>query len=335
MAEDYYEVLGIRPNATDTEIELAFKGRRSQYHPDRYGGTDAETLAWATACMQAVNQAYRVLSDPARRRNFDADRRAQQDTARPSSSDRSREHARRAPPPPPPPTSSLPDQPRILDYLADIDLNREDADRFHLAPAIPAKKLSAALSRRRFAHSAPSSAVHLLVDDTVFRGGADGLLITDRYVSFKSLFTDPEDYSYAGAGGWQGGFQAHKAKILRMGKECVSFTCFSASGVQQLVWAINSYLADRQQWHLQMAEDGDVDSQFFLSGSHDDKEIAMHWLIQAAENGHVSAQHNLGVSLISSDLERAYTWLVKAARQGSSLSRDRLKSPKFSHLRPP
>ena len=52
-----YDVLGIRPNAGRDEIELAYKGRRSQYHPDRYAQADAETQAWANACMQEVNAA--------------------------------------------------------------------------------------------------------------------------------------------------------------------------------------------------------------------------------------------------------------------------------------
>ena len=53
-----YDVLGIRPNAGRDEIELAYKGRRSQYHPDRYAQADAETQAWANTCMQDVNAAY-------------------------------------------------------------------------------------------------------------------------------------------------------------------------------------------------------------------------------------------------------------------------------------
>ena len=57
----HHDVLGIRPNAGREEIELAYKGRRSQYHPDRYAQSDQETQAWATACMQEVNAAYEAL----------------------------------------------------------------------------------------------------------------------------------------------------------------------------------------------------------------------------------------------------------------------------------
>ncbi|HHA2706543.1 TPA: DnaJ domain-containing protein [Stenotrophomonas maltophilia] len=66
---DPCEILGIRPNAGRDEIEPAYKGRRSQYHPDRYAQSDAE--AWATGKLQAFNQAYAVLSDPEERARFD------------------------------------------------------------------------------------------------------------------------------------------------------------------------------------------------------------------------------------------------------------------------
>lgn len=74
--KDYYEVLGIRPNAGSEEIELAYKGRRSQYHPDRYAQGDADTQAWATAKMQEVNEAYRALSDADQRAAHDRSRRS-------------------------------------------------------------------------------------------------------------------------------------------------------------------------------------------------------------------------------------------------------------------
>ena len=330
MAADYYEVLGIRPTATNAEIELAFKGRRSQYHPDRYTSMDAETIAWATARMQEVNEAYRVLSDPDSRKAFDARRpSAQHGTARPSSSDGARNQARH--PPSPPPASDLPDEPLILDYLTDIGLDGEDADRFHLAPNIPSRKLATALRSRNFAQTAPPRAVYLLVDDTVFRGGADGLLITDQFLSFKAAFMNPCDLLYA-PGGWRGGLQASKGKILRMGTECLSFSLFTASGVQKLVWAINSYFADRLRWHQEMAEHGNVESQFFMSGSLEDEEIALHWLVHAAKGGHVVAQHNLGVGLMSVDLEQAYAWLLKAAQQGSVRAREQLRSNRFAQF---
>lgn len=71
--KNYYEVLGIRPTASNNEIELAYRGRRTQYHPDKYSTTDEKTIAWATIEMQAVNNAYNVLSNAVTRAEYDRD----------------------------------------------------------------------------------------------------------------------------------------------------------------------------------------------------------------------------------------------------------------------
>lgn len=61
--QNHYDVLGVPPDADDTTIKKAWKKRISATHPDREGG-DAEEAA-------AVNTAYEVLSNPARRKAFD------------------------------------------------------------------------------------------------------------------------------------------------------------------------------------------------------------------------------------------------------------------------
>lgn len=69
--KDYYEILGIRPTASQQEIELAYKARRTQYHPDKYATSGEATVQWATAQIQEVNRAYEVLSDDQRRQEYD------------------------------------------------------------------------------------------------------------------------------------------------------------------------------------------------------------------------------------------------------------------------
>jgi DnaJ domain len=69
--KNHYEVLGIRKTASKEEIDLAFRGRRTQYHPDKYSNTDEITIAWATSEMQAVNQAYQLLSNATTRTDYD------------------------------------------------------------------------------------------------------------------------------------------------------------------------------------------------------------------------------------------------------------------------
>src|SRR4051812_11611126 len=58
----FYEVLGVRKDATADEIRQAFKRVIIHKHPDR-GGNDAEFMA--------IQQAYEVLSDARRRRIYD------------------------------------------------------------------------------------------------------------------------------------------------------------------------------------------------------------------------------------------------------------------------
>ncbi|MBX6770366.1 MAG: molecular chaperone DnaJ [Chloroflexi bacterium] len=62
---DYYEVLGVPRNATEEEIRKAFRKLAFQYHPDRNHSADANEK------FKEINEAYEVLSDPQRRREYD------------------------------------------------------------------------------------------------------------------------------------------------------------------------------------------------------------------------------------------------------------------------
>lgn len=79
MAEevDYYTVLGLPPNADDATIRLAYRRLAWRYHPD-IAGEDSLRL------MQTLNQAYQTLSDPERRRIYDASRPPPPTSAEPS-----------------------------------------------------------------------------------------------------------------------------------------------------------------------------------------------------------------------------------------------------------
>ena len=68
MPNDYYEILHVQPQASSEEIHRAYRALALQHHPDR------NPTAEASATMTAINEAYFVLADPSRRRNYDQER---------------------------------------------------------------------------------------------------------------------------------------------------------------------------------------------------------------------------------------------------------------------
>lgn len=73
MEEDYYVILGVPANATTKQVRTRFLELARERHPDRVQG---EEKAEAEASFQRLTEAFNVLSDPERRRRYDADRAA-------------------------------------------------------------------------------------------------------------------------------------------------------------------------------------------------------------------------------------------------------------------
>lgn len=63
---DYYEVLGVSKTATEDDLKRAYRTLAKKYHPDLHPN-DAE----AEARFKEVNEAYEILSDPAKRQKYD------------------------------------------------------------------------------------------------------------------------------------------------------------------------------------------------------------------------------------------------------------------------
>lgn len=55
---DPYRVLGLTEDASDAEIDLAWRRLVSQYHPDKLAGAAAELRDKANARAREINQAY-------------------------------------------------------------------------------------------------------------------------------------------------------------------------------------------------------------------------------------------------------------------------------------
>ncbi len=64
---DHYRVLQVTRDAEPEVIERAYKALCLKYHPDVVGDSPASTRR-----MQRINEAYRILGSPERRRVYDA-----------------------------------------------------------------------------------------------------------------------------------------------------------------------------------------------------------------------------------------------------------------------
>jgi curved DNA-binding protein len=67
MSKDYYQILGVPKTAKSEEIKKAYRKLAMQYHPDRNQGKEQ----WANEKFKEINEAYAVLGDPEKRKQYD------------------------------------------------------------------------------------------------------------------------------------------------------------------------------------------------------------------------------------------------------------------------
>jgi len=68
--ESYYKVLGVEKNASSDDIKKAYRKLAHQYHPDKKGGDEVK--------FKKINEAYQVLSNEEKRKQYDSFGGAQQ-----------------------------------------------------------------------------------------------------------------------------------------------------------------------------------------------------------------------------------------------------------------
>lgn len=64
--KDYYQILGLKRNASDKEVRAAFRKQARKYHPDLNKDNKG-----AEARFKEINEANEVLSDPEKRKMYD------------------------------------------------------------------------------------------------------------------------------------------------------------------------------------------------------------------------------------------------------------------------
>ena len=83
MPLDHYATLGLDRGCTVAQVRAAYRVLVREHHPDLHPDSRQ-----ALARSQELNEAHAVLSDPVQRRNYDRDRDAAQEAARPPRSGR-------------------------------------------------------------------------------------------------------------------------------------------------------------------------------------------------------------------------------------------------------
>lgn len=68
---DYYEVLGIDKNASDSEIKKAYRKMAMKYHPDKFSSASDGEKVEAEKNFKEINDAYQVLSDSKKKAQYD------------------------------------------------------------------------------------------------------------------------------------------------------------------------------------------------------------------------------------------------------------------------
>lgn len=72
MKLNYYDILGVAPSSEQEVVDAAYRAMMKKYHPDMWKGDPAVGEKKA----KLLNEAYAILKDPARRKQYDAQRDA-------------------------------------------------------------------------------------------------------------------------------------------------------------------------------------------------------------------------------------------------------------------
>lgn len=66
MIKNYYDILGLTKDADSTAIKVAYRKKAIENHPDKNQGSNEAEIK-----IKEINEAYEVLKDPAKKKNYD------------------------------------------------------------------------------------------------------------------------------------------------------------------------------------------------------------------------------------------------------------------------
>jgi hypothetical protein len=84
MAKNYYEILGVPENASDADIDAAFKVKAREVHPDTVPADNPYLRKVASEAFKDLSEAKAALLDPTARQKFDASLAAERERNRES-----------------------------------------------------------------------------------------------------------------------------------------------------------------------------------------------------------------------------------------------------------
>ena len=68
---DYYALLSVPADASIDAIKHGFRAFARRFHPDRFAGHPTEHVAQAAMIYRRATEAYRVLTNPEQRRQYE------------------------------------------------------------------------------------------------------------------------------------------------------------------------------------------------------------------------------------------------------------------------
>ena len=71
MEKNYYDILGVKKDASKDDIRRAFKKLSVKYHPDKHINDSEEDKKKAEEKFKEINEAYETLSDDKKRQEYD------------------------------------------------------------------------------------------------------------------------------------------------------------------------------------------------------------------------------------------------------------------------